>query len=114
MSSGVTWLQNIYYEQGMVSARDKYDPALTLADRVENTGLGVQPGGGGVGTRARLWGTLQMKKGQWGGGPGVCDHEAHAQHFSGDQMGRAGRCWAGVWEDILGLLRGAGHSRSVV
>ena len=55
-----------------------------------------------------------MKKGQWGGGPGVCDHEAHAQHFSGDQMGRAGWCWAGVWEDILGLLRGAGHSRSVV
>lgn len=41
MSSVVTWLQNIYYEQGTVSSRDKYDPALTLADRVENTGLGV-------------------------------------------------------------------------
>lgn len=54
MSSVVTWLQNIYYEQGTVSPRDKCDPALTLASRVENTGLGVQSGGGGVGTRARL------------------------------------------------------------
>ena len=53
MSSVVIWLQNIYYEQGTVSPRNKYDPALTLAEGGEYR-IGSAAGGGGVGTRARL------------------------------------------------------------
>lgn len=49
MSSVLTWLQNVCYEQGTATPRTNATQPLPLADRVETRGLGAWPSGDGRG-----------------------------------------------------------------
>lgn len=49
VSSVLTWLQDVYYEQGTATPRTNAIQPLPLVDSIEITGLGAWPGGGGQG-----------------------------------------------------------------